>query len=123
MTDVKKYRIISIEAEKLVHSQMVGGFSARLDGKPNIKLFSGILDYSLESEKLYEACTSTRNMSRKTYFFENGYDYTTAIINVKFNYTRHDFVSIGGAYVREGYKISDAFFNCSEIRIIGKVGR
>ena len=116
MTDVKKYRIISIEAEKLVHSQMVGGFSARLDGKPNIKLFSGILDYSLESEKLYEACTSTRNMSRKTYFFENGYDYTTAIINVKFNYTRHDFVSIGGAYVREGYKISDAFFNCSEIR-------
>ena len=51
----KKYRILSIEAEKLVHSQMVGGFSARLDRKPNVMLFSGILDYSLEAEKLYEA--------------------------------------------------------------------
>ena len=116
MKDIKKYCILSIEAEKLVHSQMVGGFSAQTNRKPNVRLFSGILDYSLESEKLYEICSTNRKMSRKTYFSENGYDYTTAIINVKFNYTRHDFVSIGGAYVREGYKVSDAFFNCAEVR-------
>ena len=117
MKNIKKYRIISIEAEKLVHSQIVGGFSAKLNGKPNVRLFSGILDYSLESEKLHEMYNINRKMSRKTYFSENGYDYTTAIINVKFNYTRHNFVSIGGAYVREGYKISDSFFNCAEVTV------
>ena len=116
MKTEKKYRIISIEAEKLVHSQLVGGFSTQKDGKMNTRLFSGILDYSLESEKLYEAWEKTRKMSRKAYFSKNGYDYTTAVINVKFKYTRHNYVSIGGVFVREGYKVSEAYFNCSEVR-------
>ena len=89
MRTEKKYRILSIEAEKLVHSQLVGGFSAQTDGKINTRLFSGILDYSLESEKLHETWERTRKMSRKAYFSKNGYDYTTAVINVKFKYTRH----------------------------------
>lgn len=114
----KKYRIISIEAEKLVHSQLVVGFSALKDGKYNVKLFKGILDYSLESEKLREVWERTRKMSRKAYFSKNGYDYTTAIVNVKFQHTRHNFVSIDGIYVREGYKVSDAFFNASEVRTL-----
>lgn len=116
MKHEQKYRIISIEAEKLVHSQLVGGFSAQKDGKMNTRLFSGILDYSLESEKLYEAWEKTRKMSRKAYFSKNGYDYTTAVINVKFKYTRHDFVNINGIYIREGYKVSEAFINASEVR-------
>ncbi len=113
---VKKYRILSLEAESLVHSQMVGDFSAQSDGKPNVKLFTGILDYSLESERLREVCDKTRTMSEKTYFSKNGYDYTTAIINVKFEFTRHDFVKIDGVYVREGYGVSAAFSNSSEVR-------
>lgn len=116
MKTEKKYRIISIEAEKLVHSQLVGVFSTQKDGKMNTRLFSGILDYSLESEKLYDAWEKTRKMSRKAYFSKNGYDYTTAVINVKFKYTRHDFVNINGIYVREGYKVSEAFINASEVR-------
>jgi len=116
MNTVKKYRILSLEAESLVHSQMVGGFSAQSDGKPNVKLFTGILDYSLESERLREVCDKTRTMSKKTYFSKNGYDYTTAIINVKFKFTRHDFVKIDGIYVREGYGVSAAFSNSSEVR-------
>ena len=63
--DVKKYRIISIEAEKLVHAQLVGGFSAQVSGKINERLFSGILDYSLESQQLYEEWMAERKMSRK----------------------------------------------------------
>lgn len=115
MKNEKKYRIISIEAEKLVHSQAVGGFSTLIDGKPNMKLFSGILDYSLESEKLRSVWEGCRSLSRKTYFSENGYDYTTAVVNVKFKYTRHDFVKINGIFVRAGYCVSDAFVNCSEL--------
>ena len=107
----KKYRILSLGAEKLVHSQAVGGFSAQINGEPNVKLFSGVLDYSLESEKLLDICRNTKKMSRKTYFSKNGYDYTTAIINVKFNYTRHDFVSVGGAYVREGHKVGSYYLS------------
>ena len=114
--NVKKYRIISIEAEKLVHSQLVGGFSARVNGKINAKLFSGILDYSLESQRLYDEWLGEKKMSRKTYFFQNGHDYTTAVVNVKFNYTRHNFVSINNVFVREGYRVSDAFYNCSEVQ-------
>ena len=114
--NVKKYRIISIEAEKLVHSQLVGGFSARVNGKINARLFSGIFDYSLESEKLYHECMNDRAMSKKTYFFQNGHDYTTAVVNVKFNYTRHNFVSINNVFVSEGYRVSDAFYNCSEVQ-------
>ena len=115
MKNIKKYRILSLEAEKLVHSQAVGGFSAQINGSPNVKLFSGILDYSLESEKLFDICQNTKKMSRKTYFSKNGHDYTTAIINVKFNYTRHDFVSIGGAYVREGHRVDSDFWNHSQV--------
>jgi hypothetical protein len=117
MENEKKYRIISIEAEKLIHSQLTGGFSTQIDGKMNTRLFSGILDYSLESEKLYEVWEGTRKMSRKTYFSKNGYDYTTAVINVKFQYTRHNFVSINGIYVREGYKVSENLFNSAELCI------
>ena len=113
--DVKKYRIISIEAEKLVHAQLVGGFSAQVSGKINERLFSGILDYSLESQRLYEEWMAERKMSRKTYFSQNGHDYTTAVVNVKFNYARHDFVNINSVFVREGYKTSDSFCNCSEV--------
>ena len=112
----QKYRIISIEAERLVHSQLVGGFSTRVDGKVNTRLFSGILDYSLESEKLYEVWENTKKMSRKAYFSKNGHDYTTAVINVKFQYTRHDFVNINGIYVREGYKVSERFSDSVELR-------
>lgn len=116
MKPEKKYRIISIEAAKLVHAQLTGGFSLQIDKSVNTRLFSGILDYSLESERLRETCEKSKKMSRKTYFSKNSYDYTTAVINVKFRFKRHDFVSIGGAYVREGYRVSDAFFNCAEVR-------
>ena len=115
MSNVKKYRILSIEAERLVHSQSVGGFSALRGGNPDIGLFSGIFDYSLESEKLREVWEGTRKMSRKTYFTSGGYDYTTAVINVKFNYKRCDFVGVGGAFVRDGYKVSEAFFDSAEV--------
>lgn len=119
MKNEQKYRIISIEAERLVHSQPVGGFSTQIDGKTNTRLFSGILDYSLESEKLYEAWERTKRLSRKTYFSKNGYDYTTAVINVKFQYARHDFVSINGIYVREGCKVGENFFDCAELCVDG----
>ena len=115
MNSVKKYRIMSIEAEALVHSQMVGGFFTRTNGKVNLKLFSGILDYSLESEKIRETWENTPKMSRKAYFSENGYDYTTAVINVKFKYTRHNFVKMDGVFLREGYLVSEAFSDSAEV--------
>ena len=119
MQDVKKpkkYRIMSVEAEKLAHAQLAGGFSPHVDGTHNLKLFSGILDYSLESEKLLEVYHNSRSIPRKTYFSNHGYDYTTAIINVKFNFSRHDFVNINGIFEREGHRVSDKFSNCSEVR-------
>lgn len=115
MTQGKKYRILSLEAEKLVHAQMSGGFFARVDGKYNEKLFSGMLDYSLESERIYDVCQKSRAMSRKTYFSQNGYDYTTAIINVRFRYKRHNYVSINGVYVREGFAVSEDFIDSAQV--------
>lgn len=112
----KKYRILSVDAEKLVHSQLVGGFSALEDGKPDLELFSGVFDYSLESEKLKEICDASRNMSRKTFFEAKGYGYTTAVINVKFVYTRHEFVKMNGVFVRGGFAVSEAFADCAEVR-------
>ena len=79
MERIKKYRILSIEAEKLVHMQAVGGFSTRENGEPNERLFTGILDYSLESEKIYEEWKKEKILSRKTYFSKNGYNYIDII--------------------------------------------
>ncbi len=117
MSDAKKYRIMSIEAEKLVHSNEVGGFSALIGGKPNIRLFSGMLDYSLESEKIHDVWGRTRALSRKMYFSDDKHDYTTAVINVSFKYALHNYVMINGIYVLYGHKISDKFINCTELDV------
>jgi len=114
MTDAKKYRILSVEAEKLVHCEAVGGFSVFSGDTLNTDLFTGMLDYSLESEQLRTTAASKR-LLRDTYFRENGHDYTTAIINVEFNYSRHDFVCVGGIFVLYRHSVSDAFRDNAEV--------
>lgn len=110
-----KYRILSIEASKLVYSNGVGGFLTHTDGSPDTKLFKGILDYSLESEKIRETWVGS-DLSRKMYFSKNGQEYTTAVINVSFEYMLGDFVEVGGIYRAVEERVTDRFFNSAEVR-------
>ena len=105
--EAKKYRIVLIEAEKLSHlnsvkeNDKVGSLSTFGDKKRKTELFVGAFDYSLESLRLKEVFDDTR--LPKTMFFEAaGKDYTTAIINVSFQYSKHDYVKIGSEYLLSG---------------------
>ncbi len=109
----KKYRILSLEAEKLAYGNSVGGFSMP-EGAPDTSLFSGILDYSLESEKLYEVWQSSK-CSRKMFFEKNGFHYTTAVIHVSFSYALHDYTRCGDKYLLFGHAPSDAYKDSSEL--------
>ncbi len=103
MDKLKKHRIISIEAEKIIRLSSGDSFSAFIDGKYNTKLFRGILDYSIESEKIHELWSESPRITRKMYFTEGKFDYTTAVVNVTFEYVlkENDEVLLGRRELRE----------------------
>ncbi|MBO7215224.1 MAG: hypothetical protein J6V66_07010, partial [Clostridia bacterium] len=94
----KGVRIISLEASEiygkiLKNGEDIGYSLPKKKDYTLFKLFKNVLDYSLdlvELEKIYE------DKCRRKFLFpdKSGYDYTYAVINVKFNYT---YLSIGCA--------------------------
>ena len=111
--------IFSIEAQALYESQPEtyqnkDGFNIQVDEKT---FFSGknyaLLDYSLDAIELKRAYEKE---FRKQKGFINkcegleGIEYTTTIINVKFNRAHNDYNKKGWFYVKEGYNLSDLIF-------------
>ena len=92
-------RIISLEANKIYEQIEKNGEETGfiLPEKPKTqkdkkqafqyyRLFKNVLDYSLDAIELEDAYTK---ICRKKFSFqdEHGYDYTLAVVNLKFNYT------------------------------------
>jgi hypothetical protein len=93
------FRIISLEANKIYEQIEKNGEETGfiLPEKPKDKkdrkqafryfhLFKNVLDYSLDAIELETAYTK---ICRKKFSFQDeyGYDYTLAVVNLKFNYT------------------------------------
>lgn len=96
-------RIMAIEGKDLYRPQPL---TALKDGKLNADAFSGVLDESLDTDKLREAYKAHETEVGYPYLAQK--KYCRALVNVSFNYAVKLFEQYGRRYVRYGYTVNDA---------------
>ena len=96
-------RIISVEAKDLYRTKPI---TALKDGKLNPRAFDGILDESLETDKLYEVYQEYEAAIGYPYLADK--KYCRAIVSVSFNYALKLFEPYRQRFVRHGYTVTDA---------------
>lgn len=104
------------------------GYNIRYTGgEINTGKFTAALDYSLDLIKMREVFDTVYNgnriYKRKQFsFYAKGYEYTTRVVNVNFNYSIKEWNRIKpGVFVRLGYAINDVDFEDCLCRKDGEI--
>ena len=95
-------RIIAIEGKDLFRTE---SFTALKDGKLNLDRFCGILDESLDTEKLCEVYKAHEAEIGYPYLAEK--KYCRAIVNISFDLAVKQYEQYGRRFVRYGYTVLD----------------
>ena len=96
-------RIMAIEGKDLYRAEKL---TAIKNGKLNHEAFGGILDESLDTDKLCEVYKSHEAEIGYPYLAEK--KYCRALVNVAFNYAVKLFEQYGRRFVRYGYTVTDS---------------
>lgn len=114
--EYESMRIMSLEGSVVFKNE---GLTATKDGKPDPKMFRGILDESLDTLKLAEVYD--RHKSEFDYPYLDGKKrFCRAVVCLSFNRAIKLYESYGNRYVLNGYSVTDA--DMQDHVCIGTVG-
>ena len=96
-------RIMAIEGKDIFRAEAI---TALKNGKLNADRFGGIIDESLDTDKLCEVYKAHESEMGYLYLAEK--KYCRALVNVSFDYAVKLFEQYGRRYVRYGYTVTDS---------------
>ncbi len=111
--EYENLRIVTVDGSTLVKHSSPSNYTSPLctvkNGKLDRDKFGGILDVSLDTEKLCEVYQA--HAEKMLFPFIDGENYTRALVTVSFEYVIREYERYGRRFVKWGYTVTDKDMN------------